>query len=388
MARKPKLEPGISMVGKRYRVRLFVNGIQHSLGMFDALEDARAVLRDARRAKQTGTFITPTDRAAGERAAEAEAAEQAEEDERNALTLAEWVGTWLEGVERRGNAVSTVITYRSTMRVHVLPTLGAVPLVDITREDVDTLLDDVAGPIKVNVARTLRACLNAAVKDPDNPLEVSPYHYELPRTRRGKPVGDVATPAQVRALADAMPAPWSVAVDLAAWCALRLGEVLGLRRGDLEHLEDPDRAVVHVRRQANAKAGGFTDPKAGSARTLAIPAGLAGRLLEHLEKHVDAAEDAPVIPSSQDPGRHASQTSIDKAWREARDVAGLEGFRFHNLRHTGLTRYAEQGATLAELLHRGGHTDVSVALRYQHATAERDRALTRLLDATMGVAGE
>jgi len=44
-----------------------------------------------------------------------------------------------------------------------------------------------------------------------------------------------------------------------------------------------------------------------------------------------------------------------------------------------LSKYAEQGATLAELLHRGGHTDVTVALRYQHATAQRDRALTELL---------
>lgn len=46
--------------------------------------------------------------------------------------------------------------------------------------------------------------------------------------------------------------------------------------------------------------------------------------------------------------------------------------------------YAQQGANLAELLHRGGHTDVSVALRYQHATAERDRALTKRLAAAFG----
>lgn len=68
--------------------------------------------------------------------------------------------------------------------------------------------------------------------------------------------------------------------------------------------------------------------------------------------------------------------------------SGLEGcsrrggtarLPLHNLRHTGLSKYAEQGATLAELLHRGGHTDVTVALRYQHATAERDRALTERL---------
>ncbi len=62
---------------------------------------------------------------------------------------------------------------------------------------------------------------------------------------------------------------------------------------------------------------------------------------------------------------------------EGREGAGgptRPGFHFHNLRHTGLSKDAEQEATLAELLHRGGHTDVTVALRYQHATAQRDRA--------------
>ncbi len=59
--------------------------------------------------------------------------------------------------------------------------------------------------------------------------------------------------------------------------------------------------------------------------------------------------------------------------------------RLHDLRHTGLTIFAQQGATLAELLHRGGHSDVDVALRYQHATRERDEALTERMDAHVRV---
>ncbi|NLJ53639.1 MAG: tyrosine-type recombinase/integrase [Intrasporangiaceae bacterium] len=82
------------------------------------------------------------------------------------------------------------------------------------------------------------------------------------------------------------------------------------------------------------------------------------------------------------------QSALDRAWRSAREEAGRPGFRFHNLRHTGLNKYAEQGATLAELLHRGGHTDVTAALRYQHATAQRDRALTELLSREIRVESE
>jgi integrase len=60
--------------------------------------------------------------------------------------------------------------------------------------------------------------------------------------------------------------------------------------------------------------------------------------------------------------------------REA--VSGLPPrFRFHDLRHAGLTIFAQEGATLAELMRRGGHSDIRVVLRYQHATLARDREL-------------
>ena len=54
--------------------------------------------------------------------------------------------------------------------------------------------------------------------------------------------------------------------------------------------------------------------------------------------------------------------------------------RFHDLRHTGAVLAAlaaQSGATLAELMHRLGHTTPAAAMRYQHAAAERDREIAR-----------
>src|SRR5699024_12294704 len=70
-------------------------------------------------------------------------------------------------------------------------------------------------------------------------------------------------------------------------------------------------------------------------------------------------------------------TRLGYIWMDAREsVAGLAPlFRFHDLRHTGLTIFAQEGATLAELMRRGGHSDIRVVLRYQHATMARDREL-------------
>jgi integrase len=318
--------------------------------------------------------------------------------ERESVTLEQWVDQWLEHLRDHGGAESSIVTHRSAMRVHVLPVLGQRRLVDISPEDVDDLIAGVrARPSKrnpkartngvaPNVLRTLRACLNVAVKK--GLLPVSPVRAEAParRVRPADPDGDVATPEEVGAMTAAMPEHLRIAIPLAAWCSLRLGEVLGLQRGDLERLDDPDQAVLHVRRQVNAKAPGapVTPPKADSVRSIAIPSFMLADLIEHLEQHCREERTSPVLAHPRNKTLRISQTTFDRHWRAARAVAGRPTFRFHDLRHTGLTMYAQQGATLAELLHRGGHTDVSVAVRYQHATAERDRALTKRLAAALG----
>ena len=59
----------------------------------------------------------------------------------------------------------------------------------------------------------------------------------------------------------------------------------------------------------------------------------------------------------------------------AHDGAGRPDLRFHDLRHTGAVLAAQSGATLAELMHRLGHTTPAAAMRYQHAATERDREI-------------
>jgi integrase len=68
-------------------------------------------------------------------------------------------------------------------------------------------------------------------------------------------------------------------------------------------------------------------------------------------------------------------------WVLARDAAGVEGLHFHELRGSGATWSAVAGATVAELMARLGHSTPDIAMRYQHATADRDKALADRLGA-------
>ena len=69
-----------------------------------------------------------------------------------------------------------------------------------------------------------------------------------------------------------------------------------------------------------------------------------------------------------------------RAWVPATRAAGVEGLRFHDLRHTAATLALAAGANTRELMERMGHTSPQVALRYQHVMAGRDQAIAAALD--------
>lgn len=379
------LPRGIDMLPNgMFRARVTYEGRQYMIGAFFTLSDAKAALEIARSEIARRIFVPP-------RQLRAERASWEVEERRRAVTVAQWADDWLARLASAGRSPGTTRSYRSTLDAHVLPVLGDKYLDGVTDDDVEAML----APLKrkpgawTNAARVTRSLFLAAASARAGGLTESPVKITIPKPVKGRQDAvrdaDLATPAEVWEMAGAMPLAWQIAVPLAAWCALRLGEVLGLQRRDFDHLDDPEKAVVHVRRQWNSKASppAYTEPKAGSRRTVAIPPALVPALVKHLEAHVGNDKEAPLVPSSQNPGAPASQTAFDVAWRKAREGV-RPGFRFHSLRHTGLTEYARAGATLKELQERGGHKDATVALRYQHATLERDRALAKKLDVGVG----
>lgn len=79
-------------------------------------------------------------------------------------------------------------------------------------------------------------------------------------------------------------------------------------------------------------------------------------------------------------GKEPSATVMQRAWSKARTTVGRQDLHLHDLRHTGLTLAAATGATTAEIVHRVGHASAEAALRYQHATRDRDQVLADALE--------
>lgn len=386
-----ELPRGIQLYRGAYRVRVSYRGKRHMVGSYLSLAEAKAALTLAKADIVRGTYKTPEE-VQGERLAEREREEAAlavaKALEEKELTVSAWAEKWLDQLVETGRSDGTLRTYRSTLSRHILPALGQKRLGEVTQDDVDRLLRSRKTPaVRTNVSRVLRSLYLAAVDQGEGGLNAVPFrlHVPKPQVARGLDSSKVATPEQVRALAEALPDYLSLAAYLAAIMSLRLGEVLGLQRGDFEGLDSPGLAVLHIRRQWNSKAYGggaaYSAPKAGSEGVLAVPEELAAQVRAHLERWVGGKKTSPLFPSVNDPSRPMSQTRFDEEWRAARVKAGMPAFRFHDLRHTGLTLYAQAGATLSEIMARGRHKHPEVAVRYQHATLERDRANAAVLGA-------
>lgn len=83
--------------------------------------------------------------------------------------------------------------------------------------------------------------------------------------------------------------------------------------------------------------------------------------------------------------KDAAPANLDKPWRVVRAAAGLDDFRFHDLRHTTASYLTMAGATLAEVAEALGHRTLVMAKRYSHQTAEHVRGT---LDRIVGKLGE
>jgi integrase len=256
---------------------------------------------------------------------------------------------------------------------HIVPTFGSKAVRDITMQAVDrcytkTLADKPT--MRAHCYSLLRTILETA-RTRDRIIDVNPCLIRgagtTTRTIKPKP----ATLAQLDVLAAEMPDRYRLMVPLAAWCALRFGKLVELRRADVDLIDN----VVKIRRGVVRVDGGWVvgDPKSEGARDVAIPPHIVPAVKEHLATHVPKAPNSLLFPAKS--GGHLQPSTLYRHFYKARAVAGREDLRWHDLRHSGAVLAAQTGATLAELMARLGHSTPAAAMHYQHAAQGRDKAI-------------
>lgn len=293
---------------------------------------------------------------------------------------------WLPGIASTIRA-STHYSYGRNLRLHVLPTLGDVPLQRLEPSALNALYADLLAhgrkdhrkgdPLSAKAARYVHDILNRALQDA--------FRWSLV----SRNVARLATPPKPRVADRAEMRTWTrdevrdfldrtrehrlhAAFFVFATTGARRGEVLGLRWGDI----DLGAGRLHVRRSlvcVTHEPQYSTTKTAKSRRTIALdPATVAAlrahRATQAAEKLAAGAvyDDADLVFCDRRGGALHPER-FTRTFQEQVARAGLPRIRLHDLRHTWATLALQAGVHPKIVSERLGHANISITLDiYSH----------------------
>lgn len=300
---------------------------------------------------------------------------------RGRITVGQWWEQWWP----------TVTNLRPTTRARdeyyfhafVVPRFGDVPIGKLDRTDVrgwvaQLVAANGAGlaPATVQkIVQILNKTMRAALEDrliPHNPVDRLPLpRIEHEEMRHLDHDG-------LMALADAIDHRYRGFVLLGGYGGLRLGEMLGLRWGNVDLLRGQVR-VAETLIDLNGHLS-FGSPKTKqSVRTVVLPRFVCDELAVLAPTNTD-----PTTLVFRSPDGHPVRQSLFRRrfWVPAVEAAGVAPLRIHDLRHTAVSLWIAEGANPKQVAVRAGHTSVSVVLdRYGHLYPQHDDELMDRLQA-------
>lgn len=335
---------------------------------FSTKMDAEAWLADERKLLDRGEWTPPASRAEAKKHA--------------GITVREYSEQWMK---HRDLTPKTRALYMRLLSGRILPDLGDETLRAVTPAVVRAWwvgLGNETPTANTHAYQLLKAIYNTAVEDKaatENPCQIKSAGKPQ-KPRDVKPL----TPAELVRVAESAPEAYRAAVPVAAWCGLRFGELIELRRKDV-HTEG-DRMVLRIRRAATSveKVGLVVGrPKTDAGiRDVTVPPHVAELLRAHMKAHTGNGPEAFLFTTTR--GRRLSQTAFTKSVKRGFASVGKPDMRVHDLRHVGATLAAQAGATTKELMRRIGHTTPAMSMRYQIAAQERDAAIADKLSELAG----
>ena len=247
---------------------------------------------------------------------------------------------------------ATVAAYRRALDLHVLPLLGALPVAAIERAHAARLQHLLADrPAAANqavsvLARTIDHAAERGLADPRaNPCR------GLKRYRGGRRERFL-TDSEFQKLGKALARlerNGGIAPHAAA--AIRLLALTGCRRNEILRLRWDD-----VRLEAMELS--LSDSKTGPKTVPLSPE--AAEILARLPR----VPGNPWVVPGRRPG--APLSGVFLPWRRAREEAGLDNVRLHDLRHSFASRALALGESLPTIARLLGHARVETTSRYAH----------------------
>lgn len=258
------------------------------------------------------------------------------------------------------------------MANRILPYFGATPLRDVTLSEIKAWrrsLDPKTASSNAAAYRLLRSILQAA--EEEELIDRAPPKIRGASNAQVKQVVIPATFDELAVIVDEMPERLKLLIVLAAFVGLRQGELLELRRSDIDGMTGRIKLGAQGRQGREPRGSRrvpwlraihqHVETKSG-VRTVHVPPPFLPMLQKHLLERTAVGPRGLLLPG--DRTDHMSARYLMDRCRPDLTI--------HHLRHTALTVAAHHGATGAELQARAG----------QHATLDRDKALAERIGQT------
>lgn len=328
---------------------------------FDRRADAERWLTTVEHSKLTGAYIDPV---AGR------------------VTFRTFAEGWRQMQPHRA---STAVSVEQDLRLHVYPTIGDRPVAAVRASEVQALVTGLSSKLAPSTLERVHgrvsAVFGAAMRD--RVIAVSPCgNVKLPR-RGPAPIEDVLTPAQVHALAAAMPPRYRALVIAGAGLGLRPGELFGLATSRVDFLRRTvrvDQQLVRVRGRG-VELGPTKTP--ASNRTVPLPNVVGEALAAHLAAWPEHPDLGLIFTNER--GAPIQQHPFAMVWATARERARLPAWATpHDLRHHYASVLIASGASVKAVQRRLGHSSAKTTLdTYSHLFPDEEDRTRQAIDAAL-----
>lgn len=289
-------------------------------------------------------------------------------------SVEDWIVYWLETIIYPVVKLSTYVSYKSKLTVHVLPLLGKVKLIELKREQIQALIDQLEGSLSVSsvhaVVRVLRTCLSSAIEKEllaKNPVT----GIRLPKIGKKRSKA-LSVKEQRRLIETAQSSTIGLAALIALETGMRIGEISGLKWSDI----DWERREIHVNRtlqrltdeHGRSRLVEGTPKTSSSCRIIPL-----SKRLYHILRQIKRASTESYILSNSKSG--IEPRVLRYQFKQLCREAGLSEVSFHTLRHTFATRCLEAGVNIATISALLGHHSAKMTLDiYTHSLHSEERA--------------
>ena len=303
------------------------------------------------------------------------------------VTVREYVENWLENVASSRVRSTTLSTYLSIAKCHIVPHLGGNRLSQLAPVHLQAWHATMAKagvPARQRQAAhvLLKTILQHAMKlglIPRNPLDV----IDKPRVERKEL--QVLTPDEIRKLLKVAEGHrLEVLIVLALATGARQGELFGLQWRDV----DLERGVLTIQRTLIEVRGHleFGEPKTGKSRRRVDLPNYAVRALRTLRASQQATPHPTMLIFTDTEGKPLRKSNFTRrVWRPLLAKAELPRVKFHSLRHSHVTALLAAGGNMKAVSERVGHSRTSMTADvYAHAVEGMQRELADTLDRLFG----